>query len=154
MIVSQLSGDCDVINNRLWRHQQNVNLVSEARGRCLKIVVFIVFCIVVMSYKRWNKICSLVTTCFCAHSSVILVSGNKHQNKPLVSAETVCHSSTYIILYIVVIFSSQKAQRIRFPNFALVPVCIQRTFLKVNSFSVLIQSKRCAWSQSRQVVGH
>ena len=26
-------------------------------------------------------------------------SGNKHQNNPLVSAETVCHSSAYIILY-------------------------------------------------------
>ena len=25
--------------------------------------------------------------------------GNKHQNNPLVSAETVCHSSTYIIFY-------------------------------------------------------
>ena len=44
--------------------------------------------------------------CFCAHSSAILVfnslivhnSGNKHQNNPLVSAETVRHTSTYIIL--------------------------------------------------------
>ena len=46
--------------------------------------------------------------CFCAHSSVILVFislvasqlRNIHQNNPLVSAETVCHSSTYIILYV------------------------------------------------------
>ena len=46
--------------------------------------------------------------CFSAHSSVILVfislvvrnSGNKHQNNPLVSAETVRHSSTYIMLCI------------------------------------------------------
>ena len=37
---------------------------------------------------------------FCAHSSVILVFiSKKHQNNPLVSAETIRHSSTYIILY-------------------------------------------------------
>ena len=32
--------------------------------------------------------------------SLLRNSGNKHQNNPLVSAETVRHSSTYIILYI------------------------------------------------------
>ena len=42
VIASQLSDYCDVINNRLWRHQQNVDPVSEARGRCVKIVVFII----------------------------------------------------------------------------------------------------------------
>ena len=59
-----------------------------------------------MSCKKSNNACTLVTNCFCAHSSVILVftsllriSGNKHQNNTLVSAETVRHSSTYIILY-------------------------------------------------------
>ena len=31
--------------------------------------------------------------------SLLRNSGNKHQNNPLVSAETVRHSSTYIILY-------------------------------------------------------
>ena len=31
VIASQLSGCCDVINNRLWRHQQNINPASEAR---------------------------------------------------------------------------------------------------------------------------
>ena len=49
-----------------------------------------------------------MTNCFCAHSSDFLYlfpsllhnSGNKHQNNPLVSAESVRHSSTYIILYI------------------------------------------------------
>ena len=51
-----------------------------------------------------------MTNRFCTHSSVIWYlfpsllrnSGNKHQNNPLVSAETVRHSSTYIILYIFV----------------------------------------------------
>ena len=32
--------------------------------------------------------------------SLLRNSGNKHQNNPLVSAETVRHSSTYIILYL------------------------------------------------------
>ena len=61
-----------------------------------------------------------MTNRFCAHSSVILVFicfiliiylllfiiiyliiyFNKHQNNPLVSAETIRHSSTYIILYL------------------------------------------------------
>ena len=73
VIASQFSGYCDVINHRLWRHQQNVNLGSEARCRCAKIVVFIVTLIVVMSCKKWNNVCTLVPNCFCAHSSVILV---------------------------------------------------------------------------------
>ena len=61
-----------------------------------------------MSCKKWNNVCPLVTNCFCAHSSVVLClfpsllrnSGNKHKNNPLVSAETVRHLSTYIILYV------------------------------------------------------
>ena len=32
-------------------------------------------------------------------------SGNKHQYNPLVSAETVCHSSTYIILLSLNVYS-------------------------------------------------
>ena len=32
VIASQLSGHCDVISNRLWRHQQNVKRASETRG--------------------------------------------------------------------------------------------------------------------------
>ena len=48
-----------------------------------------------------------MTNCFWAHSSVILVFISLvasqlgiNQNNPLVSAEIVRHSSTYIILYI------------------------------------------------------
>ena len=51
---------------------------------------------------------SLVTNRFCAHSSVILVFINKHQNNPLVSAETIRHSSTYIILYLIVQMRSSE----------------------------------------------
>ena len=31
VIVSQLSGHCDVMGNRRWRHQQNENLTIETR---------------------------------------------------------------------------------------------------------------------------
>ena len=49
-----------------------------------------------------------MTNRFCAHSvlfwylfpSLLRNSGNKHQHNSLVSAETVRHSSTYIILYV------------------------------------------------------
>ena len=39
VIASQLSGHCDVISNRLWRHQQKEKRASETRGRCVQIVV-------------------------------------------------------------------------------------------------------------------
>ena len=73
MITSQLSGYCDVIKYWLWRQQQNVNPASEARGRCVKIFIFIIIFIVVMLCKKWNNVCTLVRNCFCTHSSVILV---------------------------------------------------------------------------------
>ena len=53
-----------------------------------------------------NNVCILVTNCFSAQERVILVyvprnnSGYKHQNKPWVSAETIRHESTYIILFL------------------------------------------------------
>ena len=94
VIVSQLFGHCDVISTRLWRHQQNVDRASEPRGRCVKIVVFIVVFGFVISCKKWDNVCTLVTNCLRAHSSVILEfissllrnSGNKHQNNLLMSA--------------------------------------------------------------------
>ena len=51
-----------------------------------------------------SNICTLVTNYFCANSSVILCLftsslhnlGNKYKNNPLVSVETVRHSSSYI----------------------------------------------------------
>ena len=77
MIPSQLSGHYDVISNRLWRHQQKENRASETGGRCVKIIVLSSFM-----------------------DSLFRNSGNKHKNNPRVSAETVRHSSTSIILYI------------------------------------------------------
>ena len=36
--ASQLSGHCDLISNRSWRHQLNEKRASEPRGRCVKFV--------------------------------------------------------------------------------------------------------------------
>ena len=42
VIASQSFRHCDVINNRLWGHKNNVNRLSETRGPCVKIIVLIV----------------------------------------------------------------------------------------------------------------
>ena len=52
VIASQLSGHCDVNSNRLWRHQRNENRGSETRGRCVKIVVFIVIYEFIITRKK------------------------------------------------------------------------------------------------------
>ena len=97
MMASRLSGYCDVINNRLWRHQQNINLASEPRGRCVKIVVLIVIlsslCRVrnkIMHVLSWRTVSALTRVLILCSFPPL------HQNNPLVRAETVRHSSTYI----------------------------------------------------------
>ena len=82
--------------------------MSETRGRCVNIVVFIVIygflCRVrnkIMYVLSWRTVSSLTRMLFlCLFPSLLRNSGNKHKNNPLVSAETVRHSSTYIILYV------------------------------------------------------
>ena len=61
VLVSQLSGHCDVNSNLLWRHQQNVNRVRAAEGRYVKIAVYIVIYGIGMSYEKWNYVCTPVT---------------------------------------------------------------------------------------------
>ena len=103
MIASQLSGHCDLISNQLWCHQQNENWASETRDRCVKIVVSIVISAFVMSCKKYNNVCTRVTELFQRSREGyfgVYFPKNKHQNNPLVSAETVRHLSAYIILYI------------------------------------------------------
>ena len=107
MIASQLHGYCDVINKRLWHHQQKVHQASEARRRSVKIVVLSSFlsslCRVrnkIMYALSWRTIAALIRVLFwCLFPPLLRNSGNKHQNSPLVSPETVRHSSAYIILY-------------------------------------------------------
>ena len=43
VITSQLSGHCDVISNRLWRHQQIENQTSEMRGRYVNIIFIVIY---------------------------------------------------------------------------------------------------------------
>ena len=107
VITSQLFGYCDVINNRLWRHQQNVNPASETRGRCVKIVFIVILSSlcrvrnIIMHVLSWRTVSALPRVLFwCLFPPLLRNSGNKHQNNPLLSAETVRHSNTYIILYL------------------------------------------------------
>ena len=62
-----------LVSNRLWSHQQDVDRASETRGRCVKIFVFVVIYGFVIACRKLNAICNLVTDCWCAHWSVILV---------------------------------------------------------------------------------
>ena len=141
MTASQLSGHCDVISNRLWRHQQNENWASETRGRCVNIVCLSSFmhslCRVrnkILHVLSWRTVSSLTRVLFwCLFPSLLRNSGNKHQNNTLVSAETVRHSSTYIILYIcsyswkLIWRVACGPVKIRPPNWLMVP--IDRSFL-------------------------
>ena len=91
VIAPQLTGHCDVISNRLWVHQQNVNRATGTRDRCVTIIVSIVIYGFVMSCKKWNNICTPMTNWRCSQSSGIVGFMFKHQNNPLVSASTVRH---------------------------------------------------------------
>ena len=53
VIVSQLSGHCDVISNLLWHQQQNENRASVTWGRSARIVLFVIIYGFVMSYKKY-----------------------------------------------------------------------------------------------------
>ena len=55
----------------------------------------------IMHVLSWRTVSALTWVLFwCLFPSLLGNSGNKHQNNPLVSTETVHHPSTYIILYI------------------------------------------------------
>ena len=55
----------------------------------------------IMYVLWWRTVSALTWVLFwCLFPSLLRNAGNKHQNNPLVSAETVRHSSIYIILYI------------------------------------------------------
>ena len=106
MIASQLSGHCDVISNWLRRHHQNENWASETWGRRSSFLSSFMdsICHVrskIMYVLSWQTVSALTQVLFwCLFPSLLCNSRNKHQNNPLVSAETVRHSSAYIILYI------------------------------------------------------
>ena len=54
----------------------------------------------IMYVLLWRTVYALTRVLFwCLLPSLLRNSGNKHQNNPLMSAQTVRHASTYIILY-------------------------------------------------------
>ena len=78
-------------------------------GWCVKIVAYIVIFAFIMPFVRNKKcmysrgelfLCSLEFYFGVYPPSLLRNSGNKHQNNPLLSVETVRHLSTYIILYV------------------------------------------------------
>ena len=52
MIMSQLSGHCDIISNQLWRHQQNENMWEWDTGKMWKDRHFVIIYGFVMSCKK------------------------------------------------------------------------------------------------------
>ena len=108
VIAPQLSAHCGVISNRLWRHQQNENRASETRGRWVKLVVLYSFmdslCRIrnkIMYVLSWRTISTLTWGLFWyLFPSLLRNSGNKHHHNTLVNAETIRHSSAYIIPYV------------------------------------------------------
>ena len=87
----------------LWRHQQlTVTSLAERKtsewdtgtmctDRVRNKIMYVL---------SWRTVYVLTRVlCWCLFPSLLRNSGNKHQNNPIVSAETVRHSSTYIILY-------------------------------------------------------
>ena len=107
VIVSQSTGHCDVISNQLWCHKKNVNLVRH-RLDLWKSSFLLSFtdslCHVRNKIKyvlSWWTVYELTRVLFsCLYPSLLHNSENKHQNNPLMSAETIRCLSTYIILYI------------------------------------------------------
>ena len=63
-----------------------------------------------MYVLSWRTVAALIRVLFlCLFPSLLHNSGNKHNNNPLVSAETVRHLSTYIIIYVLIIIFIKSA---------------------------------------------
>ena len=92
VFASPLSGHCDVIANRLWRHQQNVKRASETRDdvwRSPFLVLFMDYRVrnKIMYVLLWRTVYALTRVLFwCVFPSLLRNSRNKHQNNTLVSA--------------------------------------------------------------------
>ena len=73
MIASKLSRYCDVIRNRLWRHQWNEDRASETRGWCVKNVFLSSFmdslCHVnkIMYVLSWRTVSAPLECYFCVY---------------------------------------------------------------------------------------
>ena len=107
VFASQLSGHCDVIANRLWRHQQNVLRASETRGWCVKILVLGSFmdslCRVrnkMMYVLLWRTVSGSLECYFGVYYPRCFTTREINAKITLSWALKTRHSSTYIILYV------------------------------------------------------
>ena len=106
VIISKLSGHCDIISYRMWHHQQNKNRESETQEQCVNLSFLSSFTDLlcwlrneIMYVLSWWTVSLFTQVLFWyLFPSLLCNEGNKYQNNPLVSAETVNHRSTYIIL--------------------------------------------------------
>ena len=72
---------------------------------------------IIMNVLAWRTVSVLTRVLFWyLFTSLLRNSGNKHQNNPLVSTETVCHWSTYISLYLFDSMALSKQQAIIWTN--------------------------------------
>ena len=89
-----------------WGYQQNVNQANNTRVDVWRSSFLSSFMDSLYRVRNksmyalsWRTVSALIRVLFwCLFASLLRNSGNKHQNNPLVSAETVRHSSKYILL--------------------------------------------------------
>ena len=109
---------CVTIVWPLWRHQQSIVTSSAQRkpgerrrhGDDVSLSSFLSSFMDSLCRVRNKTMYVLSRRTISAHTRVLFWNlfpsllrnpGNKHQNNPLMSTETVCHSSAYIILYVI-----------------------------------------------------
>ena len=99
VIVMSSAIDCDVISRRKTNRDTGTMCKDH---RFIVIYGFVMSCKNKVRYAlSWRTVSALTWVLFCCLLPLLLHnSGNRHQNNPLGSAETVCHSSTYIIHYL------------------------------------------------------
>ena len=103
----QLSGHCDVISNRVRRHQQNVNRANDTRDRCVKILVFIVIYAFVLSCKNnliyvlsWRPIYALTRVLFWCLFPSLLRNSRKNAKITLVWANNLFTTGVHALFFI------------------------------------------------------
>ena len=113
VIVTSSAIDCGIISRTKTervRHGDDVQRLSFLSScmdwlcRVRNIIMYVLLCQIVSAFT-WVWF-------WCLFPLLLRNSGNKHQNNPLMSAETVRHSCTYIILnvYILVMMSQSIVQ--------------------------------------------
>ena len=108
MIMSQLSGHCDVISNRLWSHQQNGNWACGTWEDVWRFKFLSSFMDLLCHAKNnvmyvlpwWTNSALPRVLFWCLFPLLLRNLRNKHQNNPLLSTKTGHDLSLYVILYL------------------------------------------------------